>query len=186
MCTTEGEHLGYICKPRSLKEGTETLCPPATILNCAECRVASRLLSINLNEWMHTAILYTRVYGGVAWHANSARQCSLACFLDLRGNEGYNSSSIQAAEQPSSGRGDRRSHSRIRFKRQSSSSYCRQCCKYGSGCMTATDQKAWVLCAYPQSCCTIGVQHPSHLQVVSKNEGCHCMDKKIILCEERL
>ncbi|KAL0199601.1 hypothetical protein M9458_002788, partial [Cirrhinus mrigala] len=57
--TTEGERLGYICNPRSLKEGTETLCPPATILNYAECWVSARLLSRNLNEWMHAAILYT-------------------------------------------------------------------------------------------------------------------------------
>ncbi|KAL0180363.1 hypothetical protein M9458_025805, partial [Cirrhinus mrigala] len=47
------------------KKGTETLRPPATILNCAECWDASRLLSINLSEWMHAAILYTRMYGGV-------------------------------------------------------------------------------------------------------------------------
>ncbi|KAI2648012.1 50S ribosomal protein L2, chloroplastic [Labeo rohita] len=33
--TTEGERLGYICNPRSLKEGTETLRPLATILDCA-------------------------------------------------------------------------------------------------------------------------------------------------------
>ncbi|KAI2655537.1 ORF V: Enzymatic polyprotein [Labeo rohita] len=32
---TEGEYLGYICNPRSLKEGTETLRPLATILDCA-------------------------------------------------------------------------------------------------------------------------------------------------------
>ncbi|KAI2646019.1 ORF V: Enzymatic polyprotein [Labeo rohita] len=33
--TTEGERLGYICNPRSLKEGTETLRPLATIRDCA-------------------------------------------------------------------------------------------------------------------------------------------------------
>ncbi|KAI2657450.1 hypothetical protein H4Q32_008775 [Labeo rohita] len=33
--TTQGECLGYICNPCSLKEGTETLCPLATILDCA-------------------------------------------------------------------------------------------------------------------------------------------------------
>ncbi|KAI2657252.1 Gag-Pol polyprotein [Labeo rohita] len=33
--TTEGERLGYICNPRSLKEGTETLRPLATVRDCA-------------------------------------------------------------------------------------------------------------------------------------------------------
>ncbi|KAI2646090.1 Sentrin-specific protease 2 [Labeo rohita] len=33
--TTEGERLGYICNPRSLKEGTETLRSLATIRDCA-------------------------------------------------------------------------------------------------------------------------------------------------------
>lgn len=32
----------------------------------------------------------------------------------------------------------------------------------------------------------VSLQHPIYLQVVGKNEGCHCMDKKIIHYEEHL
>ncbi|KAL0148605.1 hypothetical protein M9458_056152 [Cirrhinus mrigala] len=53
----------YVRNPRSLKEGTETK---------------------NLNEWMHAAILYTRMYGGVALRANSP--ISLAFSIKLRGD----------------------------------------------------------------------------------------------------
>lgn len=44
----------------------------------------SQLLSTNLNDWMHAALLYIRAYWGVAEHANSTHQCSLASFLLLR------------------------------------------------------------------------------------------------------
>ncbi|KAL0148546.1 hypothetical protein M9458_056093 [Cirrhinus mrigala] len=51
--------------------------PLGTTLDCAR-DAGIRLLSKNLSEWMHAAILYTRMYGGVEWHANSTRQFSLA------------------------------------------------------------------------------------------------------------
>ncbi len=51
---TDRERLGYVCNPRSLLEGTETLCPHATILNHSWLPgTRSRLLSVKPNEWMH-------------------------------------------------------------------------------------------------------------------------------------
>ncbi len=48
-----------LCKPRSMKV-TSLMAQPWTALNAG---MLSRLLSTNLNEWMHAAILYTCMYG---------------------------------------------------------------------------------------------------------------------------
>ncbi len=45
-------------------EGTETLCPHATISNHRWfARDSSRLLSVKPNEWMHLSPFYTRMHG---------------------------------------------------------------------------------------------------------------------------
>ncbi len=56
-------------------EGTETLCPHATISNHRWfARDSSRLLSIKPNEWMHLSPFYTRMHGEWLRYAKSTRQ----------------------------------------------------------------------------------------------------------------
>ncbi len=55
-----------------LMEGTETLCPHATILNHRWLPgTCSRLLSVKPNEWMHLSPFYTRMHGEWLRHAKS-------------------------------------------------------------------------------------------------------------------
>ncbi len=62
--TDRWERLGYVCNPHSLMEGTEALCPHATILNHRWLPgTRSRLLSVKPNEWMHLSPFYTRTHG---------------------------------------------------------------------------------------------------------------------------
>ncbi len=63
-------------------EGTETLCPHATILNHRWLPgTRSRLLSGKPDEWMHLSPFYTRMYGEWLRYANSTSQYSLAFSL---------------------------------------------------------------------------------------------------------
>ncbi len=63
-------------------EGTETLCPHATILNHRWLPgTHSRLLSGKPDEWMHLSPFYTRMYGEWLRYANSTSQYSLAFSL---------------------------------------------------------------------------------------------------------
>ncbi len=63
-------------------EGTETLCPHATILNHRWLPgTRSRLLSGKPDEWMHLSPFYTRMHGEWLRYANSTRQYSLAFSL---------------------------------------------------------------------------------------------------------
>ncbi len=63
-------------------EGTETLCPHATILNHRWLPgTLSRLLSGKPDEWMHLSPFYTRMHGEGLRYANSTSQYSLAFSL---------------------------------------------------------------------------------------------------------
>ncbi len=63
-------------------EGTETLCPHATILNHRWLPgTRSRLLSGKPDEWMHLSPFYTRMHGEWLRYANSTSQYSLAFSL---------------------------------------------------------------------------------------------------------
>ncbi len=56
-------------------EGTETLCPHATILNYPWLPgTRSRLLRLKPNEWMHMSPFYTRMHGEWLRYANSTSQ----------------------------------------------------------------------------------------------------------------
>ncbi len=69
------ERLGYVHNPRSLMEGTETLCPHATILNHRWLPgTRSRLLSVKPNEWMHLSPFYTHMHGEWLRYAKSTSQ----------------------------------------------------------------------------------------------------------------
>ncbi len=63
-------------------EGTETLCPHATILNHRWLPgTLSRLLSGKPDQWMHLSPFYTRMHGEGLRYANSTSQYSLAFSL---------------------------------------------------------------------------------------------------------
>ncbi len=67
LSKTDRECLDYVRNPSSLMEGTETLCPDATILNHRWLPgTCSRLLSIKPNEWMHLSHLLYPFARGVA------------------------------------------------------------------------------------------------------------------------
>ncbi len=85
---TDREHLGYVGNPRSLMEGTETLCPHATILNhCWLPGTRSRLLSGNLMSGC-TCRPFIPV---CTWlrYAKSNSQYSLAFSLKVRDDWGF-------------------------------------------------------------------------------------------------
>ncbi len=67
-------------------EGTETLCPHATILN-HRWLPGTRLLSIKPNEWMHLSPFYTRMHGEWLRYAKSTSQFHWRFLLvrDVRG-----------------------------------------------------------------------------------------------------
>ncbi len=74
-CAADMERLGYVLNPCSLLEGTETLCPHATILNHRWLPgTRSRLLSVKPNEWMHLSPFYTRMHGEWLRYAKSTSQ----------------------------------------------------------------------------------------------------------------
>ncbi len=69
-------------------EGTETLCPHATILNHRWVPgTRSWLLSVKPDKWMHLSPIYTRVHGEWLRYANSTSQYSLA--FSLRDDWGF-------------------------------------------------------------------------------------------------
>ncbi len=71
-------------------EGTETLCPHATILNHRWLPgTRSRLLSVKPNEWMHLSPFYTRMHGERLRHAKSTSQFNLAFSLKVRDDWGF-------------------------------------------------------------------------------------------------
>ncbi len=79
---TDRERLGYVCNPHSLMEGTETLCPHATILNHRWLPgTHSRLLSGKPDEWMHLSPFYTHMHGEWLRYAKFTSQYSLTFSL---------------------------------------------------------------------------------------------------------
>ncbi len=84
------QHNGYVLNPHSLMEGTETLCPHATILNhCWLPGTCSRLLSGKPDEWIHLSPFYTRMHGEWLRYAKSTSQYSLAFSLKVRDDWGF-------------------------------------------------------------------------------------------------
>ncbi len=71
---TDREHLGYVRNPRSLMEGTETLCPHASILNHRWLPGTRSRLSVKPNEWMHLSPFYTRMHWEWLRYAKSTSQ----------------------------------------------------------------------------------------------------------------
>ncbi len=92
---TDGERLNYVCNPRSLMEGTETLCPHATILNHRWLSgTRSLLLSGKPDEGMHLFPFYTRMHGDWLRYAKSTCQYSLAFSLKVRDDWGFQINSL--------------------------------------------------------------------------------------------
>ncbi len=70
-------------------EGTETLCPHATILNHRWVSgTHSWLLSVKPDQWMHLSPIYTRVHGEWLRYANSTSQFHWR-FLLVRDDWGF-------------------------------------------------------------------------------------------------
>ncbi len=70
-------------------EGTETLCPHATILNHRWVSgTRSWLLSVKPDQWMHLSPIYTRVHGEWLRYANSTSQFHWR-FLLVRDDWGF-------------------------------------------------------------------------------------------------
>ncbi len=89
-CPTDRERFGYVSNPCSLMEGTETLCPHATISNHRWLPGSrSRLLSRKPDEWMHQLPFYTRMHGEWLRYAKSTGQYSLAFSLKVRDDWGF-------------------------------------------------------------------------------------------------
>ncbi len=81
---TDREHLGYVCNPRSLKEGTETSRPVATApVPPLSGRAPARLLSENLNMRCTCCLLYSRC-DQRQLDAIIACQCALARLVYTR------------------------------------------------------------------------------------------------------
>ncbi len=71
-------------------EGTEKLCPQATILNHRWLPgTRSRLLSGKPDEWMHLSPFYTRMHGAWLRYAKSTSQYSLVISLKARDDCGF-------------------------------------------------------------------------------------------------
>ncbi len=71
-------------------EGTETLCPHATISNHRWfARDSSRLLSVKPNEWMHLSPFYTRMHGERLRYAKSTSQFHWRYSLKVRDDWGF-------------------------------------------------------------------------------------------------
>ncbi len=90
LCRQDITRIGYVRNPRSLIEGSETLCPHATILNHRWLPgTRSRLLSEKPDEWMHLSPLYSRMHGEWLRYAKSTSQYSLAFSLKVRDDWGF-------------------------------------------------------------------------------------------------